>query len=392
MARFKFVWLLCAPSVRAVTLSHSATQAQTTSLADGLKMLHSRQPLPENANKKPHKHKKDLVLMHVPYNFGHTIEKVALFNPSVDRIEVNGFIQTYLNGFGSNKAGNQEMAKKKLENHIEHVKRHGGEAWGHFNPDLQEISNVTGCSLFFSPQKYWPKDVAKKYFGDKKVFGLLRDPYERLVAMFRGSASLSAMGEGNEYGNIFDPKYVAACDVNNAIKHAMKEFKKSGNMFKSSCTFIPQAEYFEGEYGIKKPVDNLHFPSSMNKLFEAHGYDWKIRTQDIFHVSGCNHVWAANLDAETKGLIRDIYRKDFDLQCEHFGYCHLDKNTCLNEVPQMCPPQVCMVPGTNCNMAIFEDDKVGAGREAEAADAEFWIPLNITSIPAAQLFKKSPTL
>jgi hypothetical protein len=333
-------------------------------------------------------------MMHVPYNFGHTIEKVALFNPNVSRAQVNQFIQRFLHGYGGSKQhGNEsvtqkEQAKKKLENHIEHVKKQGGEAWGHFNPDLQEISNVTGCPLFFSPQKYWPQDVARKYFGDKKVFGLLRDPYERLVAMFRGSALLAMTGD--DYGNMFLPQYVATCDVNNAIKHAMKKLIKSGNMFKSSCTFIPQAEYFEGEYGISLPVDNLHFPSSMNKVFRKHGYDWKIRTEDIFHVSGCPHVWAGHLDAETKGLVREVYKKDFDLQCEHFGYCHLGKNTCLAEVPQMCPPQVCLTPGVNCNPAIYET--VGAGTEAEAADAEFGLPRDFgEGFLPTQLFKKSPT-
>ena len=66
--------------------------------------------------------------------------------------------------------------------------------WGGVAPELQGLSDVTGCPMYFTPPKYWPGDLAKAYLGGKKVFGILRNPYERLVAMFRGGYS--------EYGKL----------------------------------------------------------------------------------------------------------------------------------------------------------------------------------------------
>ena len=77
--------------------------------------------------------------------------------------------------------------------------------WGGVAPELQELSEITGCPLYFTPPKYWPEDLAKSYITGKKVFGIVRNPIERLVAMFRGGYS--------EYGS-FPPRFRETCDVN----------------------------------------------------------------------------------------------------------------------------------------------------------------------------------
>merc|ERR1719414_1549602 len=112
-----------------------------------------------------------------------------------------------------------------------------------------------------------PKDLAQKYFGNKTIFGMLRDPYERLTAFFRGGFS----GYGGSY-----PEFYKTCDVNGAVKQMMKDVLEKNDTFHAGCTFVPQAEYFEGEYGIKLPVDNRRFPFSMNEVFEEHGYPWRL--------------------------------------------------------------------------------------------------------------------
>merc|ERR1719359_2526507 len=124
----------------------------------------------------------------------------------------------------------------------------------HFNSDLQEQNPETKCAMYFSPQKYWPKQIAEKYFGNKTVFALLRDPYERLVSMFRGNIEgYGAMGDYN------------TCDVNGAVKRLLKNILNgSTNKFASECTFLPQAEYFEAPYGIMQPIDQRLFPHSVN--------------------------------------------------------------------------------------------------------------------------------
>jgi hypothetical protein len=234
-------------------------------------------------------------------------------------------------------------AMQRMNASINKWKKPSGRAWGHFNPALQDISNVSGCALYFTPQKYWPEGVAQEYIGGKKVFGMLRNPYERLVAMFRGTEVFHALHD--DYANDFKYEYVKTCDVNNGIKDMMTRYIQeiqNGNPFWGTCSYLPQAEFFDGPYGITVPVDNMKFPDSVNKLYQEHGYDDHVRTpQDIFHVTGCPEVWSADLDEETKAMVRQVYARDFELICKHFGQCDDHMDDCISGVPNMCPLQVC---------------------------------------------------
>jgi len=265
---------------------------------------------------------RDLVLMHIPYNFGHTVENVAMFGSSPGSALRMGAYVLGLGGFSSvGRQASWEEARSLSRKH--------GEIWGHLNPDLQVINKVTGCPMYYTPQKYWPEQLAAKYFGNKTVFGMLRDPYERLVAFFRGNLE----GYGGSY-----PEFLKSCDVNGAVKKMMLDYL-AGDKFANGCTFLPQAEFFDGPYGIKVPIDNRFFPSSMNKAFVAHGYpDFHIATSDVLHVALCQDVWAADLDAETRSLVKKVYAADFELLCKHFGYCDNEENCCIFQVPMMCPP------------------------------------------------------
>jgi len=282
---------------------------------------------------------RDLVFMHIPYNFGHTIEQVAMVaRKQLD--DGHAFAHNMLHeestqGISNAQYSNASMTPPPFPKELQWamvglMKQVGGEVWGHWNPEIQKINTKTGCSLFFTPQKYWDQADLDNYFGNKTVFGMLRDPYERLVAMFRGNFQ--------GYGG-FDEKFHAECDVNGALQTMLRSYK-AGDQFASECTFLPQAEYFDGPYGVKLPIDNLLFPTSMNEVFAKHSYDnMHITTPDIIHVRGCDDVWAADLNAETKQLIQEVYARDFDLLCENFGYCDKEANVCLTQVPYMCPPK-----------------------------------------------------
>mmetsp|Transcript_43807 Transcript_43807/g.135342 ORF Transcript_43807/g.135342 Transcript_43807/m.135342 type:complete len:349 (-) Transcript_43807:75-1121(-) len=261
--------------------------------------------------------------MHIPFNFGHTIEKVAMFKDDSTVLDILLY---------SLKAGGIFKAKRPISwETARKYQKPGGVVWGHFNPDLQLVNNATGCSMYFTPPKYWPESLAKSYFGNRTVFGMLRDPYERLVAFFRGNQ--------NGYGGNYE-KYMATCDVNGAVKHMMNRVLESKDKFMEECTFLPQAEYFDGRYGIKLPVDNRRFPESMNEVFAQHSYPWHIRPQDILHVNRCNHIWAGDLEADTKQLVRQVYARDFELLCQHFGYCDTSEDVCIAGVHDMCPKKV----------------------------------------------------
>lgn len=280
---------------------------------------------PSRAEKKT----KDLVFMHMPYNFGNTIEEVAMF-PSSDppRADAAAFISKLSSG----SFANPDQSKIPSWAYVRNLTKPGGENWGHFNPDLMVISDVTKCPLYLTPPKYWPEGVAKKYIGDKKVFGVVRDPYEKLVAQFRGAMP--------DYGGSVTPGTLATCNINKAVKDLLKKVKASGDMFQGGCTNIPQSEFFEGPYGITIPVDNWRFPKSANEVLEQHGYSWHIRKEDILHVSACEDHWSKEFDDETRSLVREIYAKDFDIICKSFGHCNYDQDTCLQGVHHMCPSSV----------------------------------------------------
>jgi len=270
---------------------------------------------------------RDLVLMHIPFNFGHTIESVAMFGRPHEGYKGRDAAWDYIEDLG---VGSVDRRASWEEVHA--LMREKGEVWGHLNPDLQENNGVTGCPMYYTPQKYWPRELAERYFGNKTIFGMLRDPYERLVSIFRGNVP--------EYGGSH-PGLISKCDVNEAVKRMMREYIYFNKTYANGCTLVPQAEYFEGPYGIQLPVDNRQFPSSMSHEFVRHGYpDFQIKTEEVIHVELCPDVWAADLDNEARSLVKQVYKRDFELLCRHFGYCDDEESTCIWQVPRMCPKYI----------------------------------------------------
>lgn len=263
---------------------------------------------------------RNLILMHIPYNFGHTIEIVAALP-----MPIRDIVASPGGHSGETGAG----ALDKLPDMISKLKRPEGELWGHMNPELSVVSNITGCPIYFTPPKYWPSDLAERYFVNKQVFGLFRNPYERLVSIFRGNFE----GYGGSYGRLHD-----TCDVNAAVKQMMRTYQ-SGDKFANDCTFLPQTEYTDMPHGVTVPIDLHEFPKSMNDEFSQHGFnnDMFIRTKDIQHVRSCDNVWAGDLDNDTRALVKQVYKRDFEFLCEKFGYCDQDEPMCLQGVPHMCP-------------------------------------------------------
>eukprot|EP00930_Biecheleria_cincta_P002362 TRINITY_DN103368_c0_g1_i1.p1 TRINITY_DN103368_c0_g1~~TRINITY_DN103368_c0_g1_i1.p1 ORF type:complete len:307 (-),score=57.60 TRINITY_DN103368_c0_g1_i1:14-934(-) len=231
-----------------------------------------------------------LVMAYVPFNFGHTVaEKVAQ-------------VGTQWGDCGS---------RTPVE---------GCLGWA--------TSEKTGCPLMYTPAKLWPQELAKLHFGGKKVFGILRDPYERLVAQFRGSYRLKHPELG--------------CDVNAAVKQMMRDYLWSvalGDPYSENCNWLPQAEYFDQPFGATLPVDNRYFPESMNEVLAVYGFP-QIAHDEVQHVSGCDEKWVGDLDPEAKQLVRSVYERDFELICTHFGHCEKDEETCLTHIEGMCPEHI----------------------------------------------------
>ena len=266
--------------------------------------------------------KRDLALMHIPFNFGHTLEFVGLYPKFI--------LDATSNPSGA--SGGEINPGILSWPQLNMIKKPGGEVWGHLNPDLQIVSNETRCPMYYTPPKYWPPDLAERYFGNRTVFGLFRNPYERLVSIFRGN--FDSYGGSFGLGTLHD-----TCDVNTAVKRMMQLYL-NGDRFSNNCTLLPQTEYTDMPHGITLPIDLQRFPKSMNDVLLAHGYDnMYIRVEDIQHVASCDDAWAADLDAETRALVKQVYKRDFEFLCNKFGYCDQDAAVCLQGVPHMCPPK-----------------------------------------------------
>lgn len=182
--------------------------------------------------------------------------------------------------------------------------------------------------MMYTPSKYWPRNEAQKAFGGKKVFGILRDPFERLVAQFRGQ------------GQRLYPDLYSTCNVNEGVRRMVTEIA-ANSRFANDCTYLPQAEFFEGEFGASVFIDNRRFPDSMNEIFHRFGDDFlNISLGEIQHVSGCDDAWAGDLDSITRSLVRQVYKKDFELLCKEFGYCDQDESVCLTRIRGMCPEKL----------------------------------------------------
>lgn len=247
----------------------------------------------------------DLAMVHIPFNWGIGVAYKAAFGASSN--------VSYADAVAAIQQGWDK---------VNSLLQPGGEIWGPIHPDLVAMTEK-GCQLHYMPQKYWPENLAKAYFGDKTVFGVLRDPYERVVYVFRGNPPK---------GQFHEP----TCDLNRGVAALMKEAES--NPFANNCQLLPQAEFFDMPFGITVPVDGRTFPLSLNKLFEEHGYNnMHIKTEDVLHVKGCSNVWAGDLSDENKRLIERVFARDFELLCRHFNYCSPGENTCPIYVPEACP-------------------------------------------------------
>lgn len=258
----------------------------------------------------------DLVFMHVPMNFGNSVALTAAVG--------SGSTLSYGQVSG---AASQGWGK------INSMVKPNAPVWGPLDPDLQIKSGI-GAPMYYTPQNLWPSKLAQEYFGDKKVFGILRDPFERIVAFFRSKGGVARGWEFTPDGRVCTDK------LNKFVKDSLSPLLKDSSKSPADPNLHIQADYFEGKYGITLPVDLDKFPQSASTLLQEHGYNVTIQTNDMMHIIGCDDTWSGDLDEEAKSLIKQYYARDFDLRCKYFGYCDKSPNHCLVHVPGMCPAKL----------------------------------------------------
>jgi len=295
--------------------------------------------------------KKDLALVSVPVNFATAAERAGL---NGDRMQDMSFL--YKSSFEAKKEQNQWNA-------IRIVKGPGGEIWGQMDPDLRPISNITGCNLYHTPQKYWPEDIAERYFSGKRAFGILRDPYDKVVAVFRelatggGQPSRKEVSDREGAPEVESEEYLAFysdCDVNGWVKAELARVAQ-GDVYRGNCHLLPQAEYFDHPHGISLPIDNRLLPESFNEVMEEHGYPIRMDAASVRHTKSCGKISAWSLDEESRALVREVYASDFELLCKTFGYCDTEELTCMQQLPQMCggsPYDASAQPGAGASAEV----------------------------------------
>merc|ERR550539_95950 len=205
--------------------------------------------------------------------------------------------------------------------------------WGPLNPDLQQASEL-GYPMYYTPAKYWPKALAEQYFGNKTVFGILRDPYERVLAMFRATGGVA---RGWQYE---DDGRNCAARLNAFVKDSLSPLVFAQMPHPPSPNLHVQADYFEGPYAIQEVLDLDTFPQSANALLQQHGYNVNIQENDMMHVIGCDSTFTDDLDDEARTLIERYYARDFKLRCERLGHCDKKAYHCALGSPGMCPQRL----------------------------------------------------
>merc|ERR1719401_2565655 len=125
------------------------------------------------------------------------------------------------------------------------------------------------------------------------------------------------------------------CDVNAFLRAELTKVL-AGDKFRGNCHLVPQAEFFDGKYGIVHPVDVRGIPQSFNDFMKRAGYSHVAMTNTAHNIR-CNDLSAYSLAEDVRGLIRRVYARDFDLICQRLGYCDRAEMTCIESIPEMCP-------------------------------------------------------
>lgn len=187
------------------------------------------------------------------------------------------------------------------------------------DPELDQISQVTGCTMRRTPSKDWPADMAQKYFGNRTAAGVLQDPISRLRQRFE------------EVGAAQFPEAFAKNDVNEGIQQMIKEYISSYNPYEHDCSLLPQAEYFDGPYGISAVADGRRFPDSLNEILVSHGFEQHVTVNHDVEVQ--RRTNATGISRETLILVGHMYENDLKLMCEKLGDCEFQFEPCVGPYP-----------------------------------------------------------
>jgi len=217
-----------------------------------------------------------------------------------------------------------------------HIPKNAGTAvenWGK-NAGLQWGRHLLGtalmdglCSFHHVPPSMFTS-APNPYLDSDKVFCVKRDPYSRAVSQYSYTQSLLIEGgESKDASSGCDGYEIcSASGMNCYLKSVLSSINdKSMSPFSSNCHFLPQAEYiWSGAGGDDQTCKHVLALENLTDEFEELMASEDCELPESYAIldnvtrfegdnSGdCEHLSTSDLEPETKTLIQEVYKDDFE--------------------------------------------------------------------------------
>ena len=215
----------------------------------------------------------DLKFVHIPKNAGTSIENIALKN----NIK-----------WGFRDWTKKDDNNKLIENSWKGFKKHGN--W--INRSTNNTHNNKSCYPWHQPPDELGRDIYKK---EDDLFCVVRNPYDKIISAYKYGNGKNSSKEG----------------LNKFIKEKLSEFKKNERW--NGCHILPQHKYTHGNIKCENILKFENLDNDFNKLNNKYNIkniklEKNNKSKSKLNINDLTH--------ESKQLIYNVYKKDFDL----FGY------------------------------------------------------------------------
>lgn len=156
------------------------------------------------------------------------------------------------------------------------------------------------------------------------TFCAIRHPYSRAVSEYTylldgDLQDPGGSGWGRTYyerykNGLYDLEPCSPQGLNHFIKTTLALYKQ-GQKFIDDCHHVPQVDYIwdnTGRQWCMEPLSTESLPGSFDALMAAYGYPVMLADEPYYSsATRCPTISVANLTAETRRLIDEVYAEDF---------------------------------------------------------------------------------
>lgn len=186
------------------------------------------------------------------------------------------------------------------------------EEWGRFDKEIESMFKSVDYRLWpfwHVPFKYLLKEQVDEMLEKYDLFTVVRNPYDRIISEYYCRWA----GPGSN-GVLKESKSID--EFNRFIRFRLLDLKqKMKNNEKIHQHYTPQHYYFvdkEGNNIIKNVLKLENLSVDFNELMEKYGYEYMLDQKEVTK----RNFGVLHLSYENISLIREIYKKDFEM----FGY------------------------------------------------------------------------